>query len=63
MRTDTLLFTSNLRTALVGIPIDLVPPAVWLDLADGSAPVPAWPLFPEHYARLDRKSSRLNSSH
>ena len=52
MRTDTLLFTSDLRTALVGIPIDLVPPAVWLDLADGSPPAPAWPLFPEHYARL-----------
>ena len=52
MQTDTLLFTSNLRAALVGIPISLAPPAVWLDLEDGSPPVLAWPLFPEHYARL-----------
>lgn len=52
MRTDALLFTSDLRSALVGIPISLLPPAVWLDLESGTHPVPAWPLTPPHHARV-----------
>lgn len=41
---DTLLYTADLRSAIVRISSSLMPASVWLTLPGQEHPVPAWPL-------------------